>query len=268
MNASRRGWLKDAGKLAVASTLGALALAAPRSDALAAGGPGEPVELPWPYRVLDPDTVGERAYHGYYKGACCFAAFDAIVGELQREVGPPYTAFPTAMMVFGEGGVAGVATLCGALNGAAAAIFLTTGGPANEKRAAAYRVIRELFSWYEQEALPNFRPAKPKFEIRTSVARSPLCHVSVSTWCKATGYKAFSPQRGERCAWLAGAVAKHAVELLNAHAGGTFRAAHGLPASVAACRTCHDQGGALENTRGLMECGTCHFTGAAQHPKL
>jgi putative redox-active protein with C_GCAxxG_C_C motif len=266
MGVSRRNWLKGAGQAMVASTVGGLAVAAGRDSVHADN--ATPPELPWSYRPLDPAVVGERGYNGYYKGACCFGAFDAIVGELQRELGPPYTAVPTSMMIYGEGGVAGNSTLCGALNGVAAAIFLTTGGFAKDRRDTSFGLIRELFSWYEQEPLPTFRPAKPKFEIKPSVAHSPLCHVSVTTWCKATGLKAFSPERSERCGWLTGAVAKHAVELLNAHAEGKFKAVHDLPAAVATCRSCHDQGSTLENTRGRMECSGCHFTGAHEHPKI
>jgi putative redox-active protein with C_GCAxxG_C_C motif len=106
---------------------------------------------------------------------------------------------PTEMMVFGEGGVAGICSLCGALLGASSAIFLVAGGIEREKREQAFPLIRELFSWYEQEGLPNYRPKKPKFEIETSVAQSSLCHVSVTRWCKATGLKSFSPERAERC---------------------------------------------------------------------
>jgi Putative redox-active protein (C_GCAxxG_C_C) len=268
MGVSRRNWLKGAGQVMVASTVGGLAVSAARDGVLAADATAIPSELPWSYRRLDPAVVGERGYNGYYKGACCFGAFDAIVGELARELGPPYTTVPTSMMIYGEGGVAGNSTLCGALNGAAAAIFLTTGGFAKEKRETAFALIRDLYSWYEQEPLPTFRPAKPKFEIKTSVAHSPLCHQSVTAWCKATGHRAFSPERSERCGWLTGAVAQRTATLLNAHADATFKATHDLPAAVKVCRTCHDQGSALENTRGRMECGGCHFTGPREHPKI
>ncbi len=267
MTGSRRTWLKSAGQMVAASTIGGLAMSASR-DVHATAKAESPIEIPWAYKKLDPDAVGERGYASYYKGGCCFGAFDAIVRELQRVVGAPYTAIPTSMMVFGEGGVAGNSTLCGALNGSAAAIFLATGGLAKEKKEPAFALIRELFSWYEQEPLPDFRPVKPKFEIRRSVAHLPLCHVSVSAWCKVSGAKAFSPERSERCGWLTGSVAKHTVELMNAQADGTLKAAHALPAATATCRTCHDQGSALENTRARMECGGCHFTQRGAHPKI
>lgn len=96
------------------------------------------------------------------------------MGELRQQVGFPYTVFPSELLIFGEGGVAATSNLCGALNGAAAAIFLLTGG----------------------------------FE----------------------------------------------------------EVVHPLPSEVQSCRSCHDKGGALENSRGMMDCNICHFTGKTKHP--
>jgi C_GCAxxG_C_C family probable redox protein len=265
MKVSRRNLLKSAGGLVLGLGLGGLARI-PQGGA-AESQAGAP-DLPWPYKKLDLDAVAERGYEGYYKGACCYGAFDGIVGELRREVGGPYNTFPAAMMAFGEGGVAGMSTLCGALNGAAMAIFLTVGGADKEKKDKAFALIRELYTWYEQEQLPDYTPKKPKFRIVTSVSRSPLCHVSVTKWCKVSKVKSFSAERAERCAWIAASVARHAALMLNENAAGTFKAAHALSASTKTCRSCHDQGGVLENTRGMMDCGGCHFTGKTTHPKI
>lgn len=223
--------------------------------------------LPWPYKKLDPERAAERAYAAYYRGACCYATFEGVIGELREVVGQPYTGFPTEMMVFGEGGVAGISSLCGTLNGASSAIFLVTGGIDRKKRGEAYEVIRQVFLWYDEQALPNYRPKTPKFDIKASVSHSPLCHVSVTRWCKETGFKSFSKERDERCAWLAASVAKHTAELLNAKFDQAFKPAYALSEQTQSCRSCHDQGGALENSRALMECGGCHFTGAkVKHP--
>jgi hypothetical protein len=223
--------------------------------------------VPWPYKRLNPEVAAERGYAGYYKGACCYGAFDAVVSQLREEVGSPYTMIPSEMMIFGEGGVAGISSLCGALLGASAAIFLLHGGLEPRKREEAFALIHELFNWYEQEALPNFRPKSPKFEIKTSVARSPLCHVSVTHWTKATGLKSFSKERSERCGWLTGSVAKYTAEMLNAKLlDASFKPAHALSSEVKVCQSCHDKGGALEDSRGMMDCGGCHFTGKAKHP--
>jgi len=252
----------------IAATAGTAVLAPIAATSVsAATEPAKTPEVPWHYPKLDPVAVAERAYPAYYKGGCCYASFEGIVGELRKEAGHPYTTMPTEMMIFGEGGVAGVSSLCGALNGAAAAIFLAAGGLDPKKKAEAFAVIRELFAWYDQEALPNYRPVNAKYEIKSSVSRSPLCHASVTNWCKAAGFKSFSPQRADRCGWLAASTAKHAAELLNKNADSEFKAAHRLPVATQSCRKCHDQGGKLEDSRGLMECGGCHFTGkVAQHP--
>lgn len=218
-------------------------------------------EFPWAYRKVDPVAVAERAYPGYYKGGCCYGTFEGIVGELKSEAGYPYTLIPTEMMIFGEGGVAGTSTVCGALNGAAAAIFLSTGAFDPKKKEEAFGMIRELFTWYEQEALPDYRPRTPKFEIKRSISKSPLCHASVTRWCKMSGYKSFSKERSERCGWLAASVAKYAVELLNKQADAVYKPVHALSAEVQACRGCHDKGGQLEDSRTTMDCGGCHFTG-------
>jgi hypothetical protein len=53
---------------------------------------------------------------------------------------------PSELMVFGEGGVAGISSLCGALIGAASAIFLVAGGLDGKKRGEAFEIIREFFT--------------------------------------------------------------------------------------------------------------------------
>lgn len=227
-----------------------------------------PKEVPWPYEKLDPMLVAEIAYQEYYKGACSYGVFESIVGQLRKKIGAPYTGIPTTMMIYGEGGVAGTASLCGALNGAAAALFLVTAGVDKPKREPAFDLIKELFNWYEQTALPLFRPAKPRFEIVKSVSRSDLCHASVSNWCKTSKFKAFSPERTERCGWLTGSVAKYTVELLNQHTDGSFVTAHKLSPAVQACVGCHEKGGSLENTRAMMDCGGCHFNAKMAHPSI
>ena len=268
MSVSRRDVIKGGGALFL-GLLGAGSVAKPKrlfgaDDALQKSG----LDLPWPYKKLNPEAAAETGYYDYYAGACCFGAFDAIIGELRKEVGHPYTMIPTAMMVYGEGGAAGAGALCGALNGAAAAIFLVTGGLEKKSREPAFALIQELYTWYEQEALPDYEPKKAKFKIVKSVSHSTLCHASVSRWCKTSKFKSFSPQRSERCGWLTASVVKRTVELLNSYAEKTFKPTHALAAEVQACRQCHDQGGALENTRGMMDCGGCHFTPRTKHPKI
>ncbi|MGB7573469.1 MAG: C-GCAxxG-C-C family (seleno)protein [Thermodesulfobacteriota bacterium] len=229
----------------------------------------EPTKLPWPYEKLDLNAVGKGGYEGYIKGACCYGAFSAIINELAKNVGSPYTSIPTEMWVVGEGGMAGTSNFCGALNGASFAIFLVTGGI--EKREKAFDIVKDLYHWYEQTGLPIYKPEKPKIydgEIVKSKSGSPLCHVSVTNWCKASGFKSFSPARNERCGRLAASVAVHTVELLNNYFAGSFQRSYNLSAAAESCRSCHDKGSALENTRGIQECGQCHFNLGTEHPKV
>ncbi len=296
---SRRHFLVGAGKLFVGTAVGAAGLsavacsqatkpvaqaaaaAAPTAAATtvpAAAAPAAPTAMPvaassapatpawpWPYAKLDPQAVAQAAYEGFYKGACMYGAFNAIVGALQKQVGSPFTMIPTDMTRYGEGGLVGWGTLCGALNGSSAAINLVTKDYSP--------IVDELTSWYTTTALPTFTPANPKVKISaTSVSDSPLCHVSVTEWCKASGSKSESPERAERCARVCASVASHAVELLNAKlAGGTIPAAT-YGASVKTCGACHLKGGVIENARGKMDCVQCHtpqeLGSDPKHPKL
>ncbi len=269
MGVSRRDLLKSAGMFAVGTGFGGLSLSMAK-NAIGAGvekQDGVP-DLPWPYKKLDPIIAAEIGYAGYYKGACCYGVFEAVIEQLRKEIGFPYTMMPSTMLVIGQGGVADTASLCGCLNGAASAIFLVTGGMDPKKRELPYTIVQEVFNWYEQTALPDYRPKKPKFDIVKSVSASTLCHASVTKWCKVAGFKSFSKERSERCAWLTAATAKYTVEVLNKYADGQFKMTHPLTAATQTCRSCHDKGSKLENTRAMTDCGGCHFTPKKEHPKI
>ncbi|MBI2831283.1 MAG: C-GCAxxG-C-C family protein [Chloroflexi bacterium] len=254
---TRRQFLKTVGGV----TLGVVAVSGASTLLACAPKKVEAQELPWPYQKLDPVATAERAYTAYYNGGCMYGAFEGIVGELRDKVGAPYDQFPAAMMKYGGAGVAGWGTLCGALNGAAAATYLLhdskTGNP----------IINEVFGWYGAEQLPNYKPASPKFaNISSTAANSQLCHASVSEWCTRSGFKATSPERAERCAWLTASVAKYAVELLNQQADSSFKLVHTVPASVKECLSCHSGSGSVGNvhTSNQSTCTSCHDV--AKHP--
>ena len=215
-------------------------------------------QVPLPYAALDPTHVGELAYRNFYHGDCMYGVFASLVEALAEKVGEPFASYPTSVTRYGAGGVMGWGTLCGAANGAAMAIYLVSKSPA--------QAISEVFGFYEQEALPNFVPAEPKFQVASSVAGSTLCHVSISKWCDASGFKSYSAERADRCAQLVASVAMHTAEVLNSQADGTFNAVHKLSGATIACRGCHDAGGVLENSRGMMDCEGCHFTQVGSHP--
>ncbi len=221
------------------------------------------VAHPWPLKKIDVTAAAERAYAAYYNGGCMYGAFEGIVGEMREKYGPPFDAFPAAMMKYGGAGVSGWGTLCGALNGAAAAIALVT------EQKVTNPIINEVYGWYGVTPLPDYKPAKPKFaNLDTSVAASQLCHISVTKWCDKTKFKALSPERAERCAWLTASVVRYTADLLNKQAEGTFKATFVVPASVTGCLSCHGKGGPVENVHVSNQtvCTECHDNLGSGHP--
>ncbi len=249
----RRRWVKLVGGGAVAT--GALSLPA-RVGAEVTGPAAGMRKLPWPYKPIDADLAADRAYQSYLKGHCMFGSFEAIVGAVADRLGEPYTSFPFELFVYGAGGVQGWGTLCGALNGSAAAFQLLSAKPD--------ALTDALFAWYEREALPDYVPKAAKFPNVKSVAGSPLCHVSISRWTEAASKKSYSAERKDRCGVLTAAVARHAVHLLNLQAEGKALPV-ALDKATQECSACHEKGGELENTRTKMGCNACHFHLGTKH---
>lgn len=248
MKTDRRGVLG-----AMAGALGLVAL----GSAGRAGGQG-PVavtaadamgRLPWPYRPLEADAIGNAAFAANGQGGCMYGVFEPIAGAVARQLGAPYLAFPFAMFAYGAGGVAGWGSLCGALNGAAAALTLLSARP--------QPLISELYAWYEREALPDYLPAGARFPNVQSVSGSVLCHVSLTRWANASGKKMASPERAERCGALAASVARKTVLLLNAQgAAGPSLAAP--EQATTTCLSCHGTRGVVCDASGRMRCAACH----------
>lgn len=242
-----------------AAGAGAVATLAARAETVAPAAGSSLQKVPWPYKPQDAEAAMQRAFDGYYKAECMYGTFEAIVGPVAEQLGAPYKDFPFMMMRYGAGGIKGWATVCGALNGASAAVQLLSPEPDP--------IINALFEWYEHAELPNVTVKNAKFlEIR-SVAQSPLCHVSIHSWTKVAGKGPYSAERSERCGRLSGSVAKHAILLLNAQAAGkpvTFT----MNAQTKECMSCHEKGGAVENIRTKMDCAGCHSPQLAKHPKI
>jgi hypothetical protein len=205
----RRGFIATAGL-----SLGAPALLLGGRPAATPAAKPTPA-FPWRYEALDPTETAEQAYTLISKGGggCMYAVFAAIVGSLATRLGEPYRSFPLDMMQYGKGGVAGQGSLCGAVNGGAAALGLLAGYGEN-----GLKLIREVCQWYEQTELPVFTPRSPAdaASMPRSISKSLLCRDSVAAWCAAAGLPASHPQRFERCHRLTADVARKTVELLNA----------------------------------------------------
>jgi len=264
---SRRHFLTSMGALAVGAAAGSYAMAG-----VATASTQEAPGLPWTYKPLDPEKVGKLAHLGYYKAECCYGVFSALVDSLKEAVGFPYTTIPTHMMHYGGGGVSGWCTLCGALNGACAAINLVSD---KEKE-----LCDELLKWYAQTPLPSqasnemavnhaFLVDKYKSDIMLpqTVSNSPLCHNSVTVWCKASGFASGSSERSERCARACADVAAFTTEMLNKAHAGQFTPAYAYSETTQRCRACHHKGKDFEAgqwTRGKMHCAGCHSKGVAE----
>lgn len=259
---SRRKFLETTGLVVVGAAAGSLLVSCGTAP-VAEENEGEPAPTavpsatlpswPWPYQKLDVQLAQQRGYEGYYEGACCYGAASAIIKGLSDTMGEPYTNFPVDMFRYGEGGVVGWSSLCGALNGAAAVINLVSDEETYTK------IINELMGWYTQFAFPAYLPVEPKVagELVTSISGSPLCHVSVTNWCKASGFGAKSSERSERCGRLTADVAGKAAELLNQALTGEITTTYVAPESITGCMSCHGAE-AMNNTRGKMDCVQCH----------
>lgn len=252
-DSTRRDFLKvSAGVIAGASVASGLSILGKNAEANTA-------VHPYGYTPLDVETTRQLGYNGYKgivlsdgktHGECAFATFNAIVSQLAAaDPTGPYANIPLQMMEWGAGGVVGFATFCGTLNGACASIGLIC------DKASAAGFISDLLSWYSETLLPTNIIA-PTGALPQSIATGNLCHMSVTNWCLASGYASGSPERGERCARLAGDVAAKAVEMLN-----NGRLGLTVPGDKTVCRTCHYKGtdyAAGQFTRGKMGCTTCH----------
>lgn len=254
---TRRHWL---GFLGVGTLIGARAGC---SDGLRAS-PDHQAESPvagWPpYKTLNPRSVALAAYSAHIHGGCMYAVSLSIVNALSDAHGVPRTWFPHHMMRYGNRGIAGWGTLCGALNGGAAMIGLFEKDSARQDQ-----LIGDLFSWYESTPLPTFTPGAGTLthEIPRTAAGSVLCHLSVNQWCKTSGEKAFGPAKRERCRRLTADVAARVVELLN----GSIRDSPSLDPltpDVQSCLSCHGKTGSRDALVG-MNCSSCHML-SQEHP--
>jgi hypothetical protein len=223
---SRRNLLINAGKYAFgAAGITALASAVPGFTPQAAALGGSTEKWPWPYVKLDPDKTAEIAYNEWYRVFCGAAVISSVFTQLREKVGEPYKSFPIDAFVFLEGGTVGWGTICGSNAGANIVSNIITGpriaGPDCEQGAL---IGSEMMQWYSETPLPVYNPRQPrqKTKIVQTTSASPLCHVSVGKWMKASGYALSSPERKDRCARVAASVAYKLAQDLNAWKDGKY----------------------------------------------
>ena len=215
-------------------------------------------QWPYPYTMLDPQAVREKAHFLYWNGQdCASGVFGAFVQLLAAVPGGEFwTNIPIEIMLFGRAGGAGWGSLCGTLNGAGAIISLVT------SKADSTALINEVWSWYSSEKLPSDAANAKTYVTKNyvgvlaqNISGSVLCHPSVSQWCLAASKKVSDVERKERCARLAGDIAAKTAEVLNNHLQSIFVSTFHDTQSVTGCMDCHK-----ENTMTHMECVSCHTT--------
>ena len=286
VNLSRRSFLARAGAVttgAMASGSVVAALAAPsRAEAATPPAAGSAWRIPTDAAAyLDFTTVRNNGYWGYWENdpqrntnfGCAYGVAKALITELKRLMpGSAWETLPLEMFKWGKTGCVESGTLCGALAGAMPIFTLM----APEKNV---EMGMDLIRWYEETALPTtawdapgalYDPKHNYPNQPSSRSNSPLCHVSVSSWCKVANQTADSTQRKTRCGKLSGDVANKALEIIQSYVANGYRYTPLYtqnPPEYADCVHCHvdkptnpippDQV-RLNNALGTSDCKTCH----------
>ncbi len=212
--------------------------------------------LPWPWKEIEPVDIQERAYQSAWsKIACMYGTVEAIIGTLADRYGAPYNTFPIEATLYGSGGVAGIGSLCGAINASGMLFNLFV-----KNQDDLFALCQEMSLWYEKAELPRYRPKNPKLDIPVvkSAAGSNLCHISSTNWANASGHKLLTQEHLERCNRLVADVAMHAVELLNTYSLGKAVYTEKLNSFSQACMECHGPGKEKANVASAMTCNPCH----------
>ncbi len=268
---TRRAFIGGGGAIA-AGTLAATIAPATAS--------AEPLTGPWPIPLLDPDKVRDKGCDGYWVNdpykktnyGCAYGVASALLYYIKDGLAPgaaldAWSTLPLEMFKWGKTGAVESGTLCGALCGALPIFALAS--PTDEVEMGT-----DLLRWYQETALPSTEmdglPKNLPYPMQAqSVSGSPLCHISVSNWCKASGKTSSSLDRKTRCGKITGDVAKMAAIILNRVAGGKkyVQIYPGLSPAYAECVHCHIDAppppspDAVRLTNSLGQnsaCRTCH----------
>ena len=204
---SRRDFLKNVGKVAVAASVASVIPMSAMAEA--------PSVHPYTYAKLDPEKVADCAYKRFSElGGCCVGVVAGLVESLAATVGAPYTEFPVKMFQNGAAGY-GQNSLCGCLGGAAAVIGLVC------ESADSKACLKEVMDWYKTSTLPTYdRGSAPA--VAQVVPGSPNCADSLLQFFTAApqiNYDMKHPDRVNRCACLTADVARKTAEVLNAKFG-------------------------------------------------
>ncbi|HEX9656017.1 MAG TPA: C-GCAxxG-C-C family (seleno)protein [Bacteroidota bacterium] len=264
---TRKDFMKTGAKYAAGVAVGAGAINLLTRNSISANTLLTP--WPWPYQALDVEAARILGHDSYWEGkGCSYGAFHAIASMLRGVLPDPWNQLPSEIMIYGHGGGAGWGGTCGAINGPAALISLVL------LKARSDILISDMYGWYTQTMFPTdisnqyavnhiFTDNRCDISLPQNESGSPLCHPSVTEWCKAANYTADALERKERCARITGDVAAYAVQILNEELIGAFTPRYVPPGIIATCMSCHSTG-SMNKVAAKMECTQCH--GTNPHP--
>jgi hypothetical protein len=236
---SRRSFLSTSGKVVAGAAVASVAVNASAKPASAYA-----TNSKYKYTKLDPAEVGQLTYENYFHRWCASSVIAGFVDILSSKVGGMWKDFPIDAMRWAHGGYAGWGALCGTLTGAGTIIGLCT-----EDTDIAENMCNDLAFYYAGSELPSFTPKKVlKAEIyNMTIAKTPVCHISVGRWMNQEGVAFLSDERAERCARVAANIAMEAAKMLNDYMDGKYVPKHKALFNVAAngitsqnnCTDCH-----------------------------
>ena len=222
----------------------------------------------WKYHPIDPKKAADDSYAMFADGACHYSSFRSIVTNVAQalmatgdatnvQLARNYLAFPFYMMVYGQGGIAYYGSLCGAVNGCAAAISVFV-----PDRTDKYALIQDLCVYSEETALPIYVPKEDKHPgMPRGIAKSVVCHLSLANWAAAGEKTLEDPMWVERCMRLTSDLVIRTIELLNAYHADRPKAIESrraLMSETQSCMECHTHNQGRFDSFGKMNCTACH----------
>jgi len=216
--------------------------------------------LPWDYAAngLDVDEIRIQAFCLDQQVNCGYGGAQAIINALADQVGEPWSTLPDGLYSYAGGGVLKWGTICGSLNGIIAVMgMLGVHGKLGDA-LMDYYCTADLPTPTLEGCTPDC-VSEPLPAVVTSVAASPLCHMSVSKWADTQGVPISDPLKKVRCGRLVGDIAARAVELMNDYfLYGIVPVAWEPQEEYADCFLCHTEPDVVPSQVGKMDCVQCH----------